>query len=64
MSAAFFGKSYSGSLVTLTRVEVKTKKDSVHDIAQDLAEKTRIHGLNISKITEQALLSIIDCLET
>lgn len=40
------------------------EKDSVHNLTQDFCGKSRIHSLNISKITEQALLSIIDYFKT
>ena len=32
-------------------------------LPEDLIERARNQGLNISKVTENALLSIIDCLQ-
>ena len=48
-----------------TRVKVNPRKKTVGiTLPQNLIKRTREHGLNISRITEQALCSILDYLET
>jgi post-segregation antitoxin (ccd killing protein) len=56
---------YSSTDEMTTRVKVNTWKKTVGiTLPQTLIEKARIHRLNISRITEQALSSILDYLET
>ena len=51
-----------------TRVKVKVRKPRKRTVGitlpSNLVERARIHKLNISRITEQALTSILDYLET
>ena len=58
-------ESYSSKPHENTRVKVKVRKKTVGiTLPIDLVEKARFHKLNISRITEQALFSILDYLET
>jgi len=58
-------KSYSSKKPEDTRVKVKPQKKTVGiTLPPYLIENARKHKLNISKTTEQALLSIIDYMET
>jgi post-segregation antitoxin (ccd killing protein) len=58
-------ESYSSKKAQNTRVKVKRRKKTVGiTLPQNLVKRTREHGLNISRITEQALTSILDYLET
>ena len=58
-------KSYSSKKTEITRVKVKIRKKTVGiTLPIKLVERARKHNLNISRITEQALLSILDYLET
>ena len=58
-------QNYSSKSEQTTRVKVKVRKKTVGiTLPPKLVKKARKHGLNISKITEQALLSILDYLET
>ena len=55
---------YSSKKIKNTRVKVKSRKKTVGiTLPQSIIERTRKHNLNISKITEQALISILDYLE-
>ena len=55
---------YSSKKIENTRVKVKSRKKTVGiTLPQSIIERTRKHNLNISKITEQALISILDYLE-
>lgn len=46
-------------------MKTKGRRDQVRiTLSPELVEKAREYGLNISRITEQALLSILGCLET
>ena len=56
---------YSSKSERSTRVKMKKCKKTVGiTLPQNLVEKARVHRLNISRITEQALKSIIDYFET
>ena len=60
-------ESYSSKKAENTRVKVKrkqAKKTVGITLLPKLVERARKHGLNISRITEQALLSVLDYLET
>ena len=58
-------KSYSSKKTEITRVKVKIRKKTVGiTLPTKLVERARKHNLNISRITEQALLSVLDYLET
>jgi len=58
-------KSYSSKKTKNTRVKVKQRKKTVGiTLPKNLVERARKRNLNISRITEQALLSILDYLET
>ena len=57
--------SYSSRKTKNTRVKVKQRKKTVGiTLPPNLVERARKHNLNISRITEQALLSILDYLES
>ena len=57
-------ESYSSKKKENTRVKVKPRKKTVGiTLPQNLVKRARKHNLNISRITEQALLSILDYLE-
>ena len=48
-----------------TRVKVKQRKKTVGiTLPEKLVKRARKHNLNLSRIAEQALISILDCLET
>ena len=52
------------NVVKCTRGKVKSwKKTMGITLPEDLIERARNQGLNIGKVTENALLSIIDCLQ-
>jgi post-segregation antitoxin (ccd killing protein) len=54
----------SSSRLTFTRVKVNSWKRTIGiTLPQNLVERARFHGLNISRVTEQALTSILDYLE-
>jgi hypothetical protein len=58
-------KSYSSKKAGNTRVKVKQRKKTVGiTLPEGLVERARNHKLNISRITGQALLSILDYLES
>ena len=58
-------ESYSSKKQKNTRVKVKQRKKTVGiTLPINLVERARKHELNISRITEQALTSILDYLET
>ncbi len=58
-------ESYSSKKVENTRVKVKQRRKTVGiTLLPNLIERARKNKLNISRITEQALLSILDYLET
>jgi len=57
-------ESYSSGKVENTRVKVKPRKKVGITLTQNLVEKARKRNLNISRITEQALFSILDYLKT
>jgi post-segregation antitoxin (ccd killing protein) len=58
-------RNYSSKKAQTTRVKVKPRKKTVGiTLTPKLVKKARKHKLNISRITEQALNSIIDYLET
>ena len=58
-------RNHSSKSEQNTRVKVKPRKKTVGiTLPQNLIKRTREHGLNISRITEQALSSILDYLET
>ncbi len=58
-------ESYSSRNVENTRVKVKPHKKTVGiTLPVDLLKRARKHKLNISRISEQALLSILDYLES
>jgi hypothetical protein len=57
-------ESYSSKNVKNTRVKVKLRKKTVGiTLPINLVERARKHKLNISRITEQALSSVLDYLE-
>jgi post-segregation antitoxin (ccd killing protein) len=57
-------KNYSSNKSENTRVKVKTRKKTVGiTLPQKLVKRARKNNLNISRISEQALLSILDYLE-
>ena len=57
--------SYSSKKAENTRVKVKPRKKTVGiTLPVKVVERARKHKLNISRITEQALLSVLDYLET
>ena len=56
-------ESHSSKSIQTTRVKVR-KRTVGMTLSTDLVKKARKHKLNISRITEQALTSIIDYLET
>ena len=57
-------ESYSSKSKQNTRVKVKPRKKTVGiTLPLSLMKRARKHKLNISRITEQALLSILDYLE-
>ena len=57
-------ESYSSKKAKNTRVKVKSRKKTAGiTLPPNLLERARKHKLNISRITEQALLSILDYLE-
>lgn len=57
-------RSYSSNRAKNTRVKVLSRKKTVGiTLPRNLVEKARKHNLNISRITEQALSSILDYLE-
>ena len=59
------GKNYASKTIKNTRVNVKLHKKTVCiTLSSELIKRARKHKLNISRITEQALVSIIDYLET
>jgi post-segregation antitoxin (ccd killing protein) len=59
------GKAYTCKKSDSTRVRKDYWKKTVSvTLPQNIVEKARNHGLNISRITENALSSIIDYLET
>jgi hypothetical protein len=58
-------ESYSSRKAENTRVKVKQRKKTVGiTLPQNLVKRARKHNLNISRITEQALFSILDYLES
>ena len=58
-------ESYSSKKSENTRVKVKPRKKTVGiTLPPRLVERARKYKLNISRISEQALLSILDYLET
>ena len=58
-------KKYSSGNDKNTRVKVKTRKKTVGiTLPTKLIQRARKHKLNISKISEQALRSILDYSET
>ena len=58
-------KSYSSGKAQNTRVKVKQRKKTVGiTLPINLVKRARKHKLNISRITEQALLSILYYLES
>jgi len=57
-------ESYSSKKQKNTRVKIKQRKKTVGiTLPMNLVERARKRNLNISRITEQALLSILDYLE-
>lgn len=56
-------ENYSSESIQNTRVKVKRKKTVGITLPENLVKRARKHKLNISRITEQALLSILDYLE-
>lgn len=58
--------TWKKSLVPRRKCHNKTKSKTTVSLYlnKNLVEKARIHRLNLSKITEQALSSILDYLET
>ena len=57
--------SHSSKKAENTRVKVKPRKKTVGiTLPQNLINRARKHKLNISRITEQALLSVLDYLES
>jgi len=60
-----FRLKHSSKTNQTTRAKVFSPKKTVGiTLPQNLIERVRKHNLNISKVTEQALTSIIDYLET
>ena len=58
-------ESYSSKNAENTRVKVKQRKKTVGiTLPKKLVERARKHKLNISRITEQSLTSVLDWLET
>ncbi len=58
-------ESYSSKKAQNTRVKVKPRKKTVGiTLPPNLVKRAREHKLNISRISEQALLSILGYLET
>jgi hypothetical protein len=58
-------ESYSNKKAGNTRVKVKQRKKTVGiTLPLGIVKRARKHNLNISRITEQALLSILDYLES
>ena len=55
---------HSSKSEQITRVKVNARKTVGITLPENLIEKTRNHRLNISRITEQALNSILDYLQT
>ena len=65
MNESFLNRNHSSEGELATRVKVREPKKTVGiTISQNLLQKARNHNLNISRITEQALSSILDYLET
>ena len=58
------GQNHSSKSAQNTRVKVNRKKTVGITLPPNLVKKARKHKLNISRITEQALNSILDYLET
>jgi post-segregation antitoxin (ccd killing protein) len=57
-------KNYSSQKARNTRVKVKTRKKTVGiTLPQKLVKRARNNNLNISRISEQALLSILNYLD-
>ena len=57
-------ESYSSKKASNTRVKVKPRKKTVGiTLPQNLVKKARKNNINISRIAEQALISILDYLE-
>ncbi len=57
--------NYSSGSPEITRVKVRQRKKTVGiTLPRNVVKRARKHRLNISRITEQALLSILDYLET
>ena len=57
-------KNYSSNECENTRVKVKSRKKTVGiTLPQKLVKRVRKNNLNISRISEQALISILDYLE-
>ena len=58
-------QNHSSRKAENTRVKVKQRKKTVGiTLPQNLVKRARKHNLNISRITEQALFSILDYLES
>ena len=58
-------ESYSSKKTGNTRVKVKQRKKTVGiTLPQKLVKRARKNNLNISRIAEQALISVLDYLET
>ena len=58
-------ESYSSKKAGNTRVKVRIRKKTVGiTLPLDIVKRARKHNLNISRISEQALLSVLDYLES
>jgi post-segregation antitoxin (ccd killing protein) len=65
MAGDLFKGNHSSKNDASTRVKVNDWRKTVGiTLPQNLMERARKHGLNISKVTEQALSSILDYMET
>ena len=60
-----FNRNHSSKNETTTQVKVDALRKTVGiTLPKNMIEKARIHRLNLSRIAEQALSSILDYLET
>lgn len=64
MNKQNLNESNSSKSIPNTRVKMNRKKTVGVTLPQNLVKQARKHKLNISRITEQALNSVLDYLET
>jgi hypothetical protein len=64
MNKQNLNESNSSKSIPNTRVKMNRKKTVGVTLPQNLVKQARKHKLNISRITEKALLSILDYLES